>query len=444
MPMVSFVVPMFNHLAKTKLMYDSLLASVPENLSFELIFVDDASSDGSREWLASLRHPTVKVILNDANLGFARSNHAGIAHSSGEFLALLNNDLILQPGWLEPMLAILENPTLDAGLVGNVQFRVDDDSIDHAGIAVLPNAKLSHIQLLPNDGRRFAEAFAVTGACCVVPRKLFNEIGGFDENFVNGGEDVDLCIRLRLAGKKIYIAYDSRIKHHVSATRGGNGLQCEKNSRLLQKKWRPFFKQAILRSQFTQPLLACPSAPKAARAHEPQIRTVLPACAYALLAVEAALRREEARWHNIFDTPNDVVTSNAQRVRLRTLGFMPTATGHGVSMGPLACLLLECTESVESIQLVGLRLPEWRDRSLRVEVIVNRCQAYTFMLENERRFILRMLNPIFIEGCMQSFSIEANIPDAILLSHVLVNGEMHIIHPGEDNSDEATPLRKPQ
>ena len=148
-PDISFVVPLFNHLDSTQAMLASLQATLPAGLLHEIILVDDASTDGTRQWLASLTVPNLRMLLNAGNQGFARTANAGVAQASGQVLALLNNDLLLSPGWLEPMLAALNNPSLKAGVVGNVQTRVADGSLDHAGVQMAANGKLDHVQVWP-------------------------------------------------------------------------------------------------------------------------------------------------------------------------------------------------------------------------------------------------------------------------------------------------------
>ena len=117
---VSFIVPLFNHLEHSKAMLASLQASLPPGLAHEIILVDDASKDGTRDWLQTLSSSNLRVVLNPVNLGFARANHAGVVLATGDVLALVNNDLIFSPGWLEPMLAVLQLPQWGAGVVGNV------------------------------------------------------------------------------------------------------------------------------------------------------------------------------------------------------------------------------------------------------------------------------------------------------------------------------------
>ncbi len=202
-PALSCIVSLYNGLALTKAMLSSLLETLPKRYPFEIILVDDGSTDGTREWLATLTDPRFRVLLNDSNLGFAAANNRGAALAKGEFLALLNNDLVLLPGWLQPMVKTLRNPSLYAGIVGNVQLRTSDGSIDHVGICATPGGKLAHVRELPKVIKGTKQVFAVTAACCLLRRQDFEKVGGFDEAYVNGGEDVDLALKLRALGRPV-------------------------------------------------------------------------------------------------------------------------------------------------------------------------------------------------------------------------------------------------
>ena len=241
---VSFVIPLYNCLPLTQAMVASLQSSLPAGLAHEIILVDDGSTDGTRDWLHGLTAPPgpFRVLLNEHNLGYAGANNHGAALAQGEFLALLNNDLVLTPGWLEPLLAVHRRLGPRAGLVGNIQLNARTGTVDHAGIFINHQGKPEHTRSLPL-GRRFRPldawrpADAVTGACAVVRRDLFTRLGGFDEGFVNGGEDVDLCLRSHAAGAVSAVALRSVVRHHVSAS-PGRKLRDEQNSRRLTRRWR--------------------------------------------------------------------------------------------------------------------------------------------------------------------------------------------------------------
>ncbi|HZP59074.1 MAG TPA: glycosyltransferase, partial [Opitutaceae bacterium] len=128
---VSFIIPLYNCLPLTQAMLASLRATLPAGLDHEIIFIDDGSTDGSRQWLTTLPGPAIQVVLNEKNLGYAAANNRGAALARGEFLALLNNDLVLTPRWLESMLAIFRQVP-DAGPVGNVQRDIRSGAVEHS------------------------------------------------------------------------------------------------------------------------------------------------------------------------------------------------------------------------------------------------------------------------------------------------------------------------
>lgn len=296
-PSVSFVVPLFNHLAQTQEMLSSLLASLPQGLDYEVILADDGSSDGTRAWLAQLREPRVRMLLNERNLGYACTNNVAVASARGEVLALVNNDLVFAPGWLEPMLEGLQDPRLRAAVVGNVQYRVADGALDHAGVELNASGQLVHVQTLPTAGERFVPVLAVTGACMVLRRATFVAVGGFDEAYCNGGEDVDLCLRLRERGGRIYVATQSRIGHHVSLSRGKVTARDEANSRRLFRRWRSVLRQELA-ARWAERLQADPLSWRELGDEEGMMPSLLrlPPPAAAQEIAERLLRRQEARW----------------------------------------------------------------------------------------------------------------------------------------------------
>jgi len=237
---VSFIIPLYNCLPLTQAMLASLQATVPATLEHEIILIDDGSTDGTRDWLKSLVQPPFTILLNEKNLGYAGSNNRAAAVARGELLVLLNNDLVLTPGWLEPMLdlhATLPKP----GAIGNVQLRADTGEVDHAGIYVTVKGKPEHdiasysLARKPHAASRPSPA--ITAACLLIGHALWQELGGFDDEFMNGGEDVDLCFRASAKGHINAVALRSVIRHHISAS-PGRKQHDERNAYLLTLRWK--------------------------------------------------------------------------------------------------------------------------------------------------------------------------------------------------------------
>ena len=310
---VSFIIPLYNCLPLTQAMLASLRATVPAGLAHEIIFVDDGSTDDTREWLKTLGPPaTFRVVLNERNLGYAIGNNRGAAVASGEFLALLNNDLVLQPGWLEPMLAAHASLGGRAGAIGNVQLDARTREVDHVGLVINVTGKPVHARTPPSRwARRFApvrEVPAVTGACLLIERALWQQLGGFDEGYVNGGEDIDLCFRARARGRVNAVALQSVVLHHVSAS-PGRKLRDEENSYRLARRWS---KELLAAADAGRRMWCHNYLAQALRVpRSAEYKLALAACAFlarlrstapreAIVAVEDGLAREFARWEEMF------------------------------------------------------------------------------------------------------------------------------------------------
>lgn len=219
-PELSIVTALHNHLDLTRAFLESLERH-PPTIPWEIIWVDDGSTDGTRDWLGTLTAPHHRVILNEQNLGFAGANNRGARASTARLLTFLNNDLILQDGWFAPMLSGL-NRTALPGFVGNVQLDAASGRVDHAGIWFnLIGTGEHHLrgQASPPTGE--GDWFpAITAACCLIERDTFLEADGFDESYRNGYEDLDLCLRLSHAGRRHWVSYHSIVHHHIGASRG--------------------------------------------------------------------------------------------------------------------------------------------------------------------------------------------------------------------------------
>jgi O-antigen biosynthesis protein len=311
-PRLSVVVPLYNCLPLTQVMLASLRETLPCDVTHEIILIDDGSTDGTREWLATLHDANIRVLLNERNLGYAAANNRAASEARGEFLALLNNDLVLQPHWLEPMFEAHASFAARAGLIGNVQLDARSGVVDHAGLVIGVTGKPIHVRALPNPLSRQLHPVrtvpAVTGACMLVERRVWQRLGGFDEGYINGGEDIDLCFRARAEDRVNAVALRSIIRHHVSSS-PGRKTRDEQNSYRLARRWRREFvaaadygRRAWCRSYLAQALLTPQSREYrlaiAACLFLARLRSTPPPAAAA--AIEEGVRVEFDRWELMF------------------------------------------------------------------------------------------------------------------------------------------------
>ena len=236
---VSIITPLFNRLDLTRVFLDSLERTL-RGWHCEVILVDDGSTDGTREFLATLRPPFYRVVLNERGLGFAANNNLAARLAQAPLLCLLNNDTVLRPRWLEPMTR-LASLLPDVACVGNVQREPSSGLVDHYGVYFREDGVPLHAgknaSAAPTEP--YLEWGAVTAACCVVRRDVFLGLGGFDEAYQNGLEDVDFCLRAGRRGFRHFVANRSVIFHHVSASPGRKTHE-EANVTRFLGSWREF------------------------------------------------------------------------------------------------------------------------------------------------------------------------------------------------------------
>jgi GT2 family glycosyltransferase len=185
-------------------------------IDFELIFVDNGSKDGTLKYLKNLQltNNNLQIITNDTNLGFAKANNQGIKVSSGEYILLLNNDVILTPKWLEKMLRCIESDE-SIGVVGPltnhavgqqvVNYPFSKKDVDINKFAVLMEMKYGGV---------YEQTHRIIGFCMLIKREVIEKVGLLDERFGPGGfEDYDYCLRVNQHGYKIMIAKDVFVYH---------------------------------------------------------------------------------------------------------------------------------------------------------------------------------------------------------------------------------------
>jgi GT2 family glycosyltransferase/thioredoxin-like negative regulator of GroEL len=234
---VSIIIPVFNGVEYTRQCIDQLLAVTDRAIPHEIIVVDNASTDGTAQFLAKLQGD-IRVITNRENLGFARACNHGARLATGDYLVYLNNDTIPQAGWLE---ALIEGVEHDGADICGSLLLYPDGSVQHAGVAFDERGIGYHI-FKGHDAKdpgvtrkRFMQC--VTGACMLIRKDLFAELGGFDEGYQNGYEDVDLCLRAGEKGGRILYVPESVLVHFEGATEGRE-LHEKQNAARFFERWR--------------------------------------------------------------------------------------------------------------------------------------------------------------------------------------------------------------
>lgn len=180
-----------------------------EHREYEIILVDNASTDGSARYVEQA-FPKVRVIRNEANLGFGQGSNVGARQAKGRYLAFLNPDTVVEPGWLEALIAALEADPQAGLATSKVLLLADPEHINTCGNEV----HFTGLTLCRGMGMErsaladLEEVGAVSGAAFAIRRDLFEALGGFDEAFFLYMEDTDLSWRARLAGYRcIYVPF---------------------------------------------------------------------------------------------------------------------------------------------------------------------------------------------------------------------------------------------
>ena len=236
-PLVSIIIPSKDAVN----LLDTCIKSIIEKTTYanyEIVIIENNSTDEKTfdyyDEITS-RYEFVRVIKWDYEFNFSKLMNFGAKHANGEYLVLLNNDTeLLSADWIERMLGICQRE--EVGIVG-VRLLYKDDTIQHAGLCVtggvaghlnraLPKGNWGYFALADAE-QNFS---AVTAACLMVQKSLFNEVGGFTEELAVAFNDVDFCLKVRESGKLIVYTPEVELYHYESISRG------EEDS--LQKKIR--------------------------------------------------------------------------------------------------------------------------------------------------------------------------------------------------------------
>lgn len=241
---VSIIIPTRDHGDDVDLCLTSIFekSTYPD---FEVVLLDNGSHDAQSlrvfgRWAE--RYPErVKLVAHDVPFNFSAINNYAAAHASGTYLLFLNNDTeVVSPDWIEAMVEQGQRPSI--GAVG-AKLLYDDGTVQHAGVIVGLGgvAGHSHKNLAADEPGYFYTLqtvnnySAVTGACMLVRREVFEHVGRFDERLAIAFNDVDLCLRIRAAGyRNVYLPHVV-LYHHESKSRGYEDTP-EKQARFLSEQ----------------------------------------------------------------------------------------------------------------------------------------------------------------------------------------------------------------
>ena len=240
----SVIIPVFNKWDLTRNCLESLARHTPE-YAFEVIVADNASTDATAVELGPLGNTLFGERFTrlrfEENRNFGPACNAGALAAAAPLLFFLNNDTLLTPGWAPPLVETLRGEGAP-GAVGPLLL-YEDGSVQHLGVSLAPSGFTHLYRRFPHTHpvvSRRRQLQAITAAALMIPAELFAACGGFYEGYVNGFEDVELCLRIRERGKSLVCLPNSVIFHLESQT-PGRKRNDDHNAKLLRERCEPYF-----------------------------------------------------------------------------------------------------------------------------------------------------------------------------------------------------------
>lgn len=227
-PLISILIPNKDHIDDLKKCLDSVKEKSTYT-NWEIIVIENNSTEERTfEYYRQIQlDPRFKVVTWSGEFNYSAINNYGVQYAKGDYILLLNNDIeVITPDWLEQMLMFAQRA--DVGAVGAMLY-YPDNTIQHAGVIVGLGGVAGHSHKYTPKGDpgymnrlTIAQNYScVTAACLLTSRKVWEAVGGLDENFKVAFNDVDLCMRIRKAGYLIAWTPYAEMYHHESKSRGG-------------------------------------------------------------------------------------------------------------------------------------------------------------------------------------------------------------------------------
>ncbi len=252
-PLVTIIIPNKDHKKELKTCVDSLFEKTSYQ-NFEILIIENNSTE--KEIFAYYKeleaaHENVRVLTWEKEFNYSAINNFGAEHARGEYLLLLNNDIeVKTENWMEEMLSYCQRE--DVGIVG-AKLLFPNEKIQHAGVilGMGPSGTAGHLFYnFPGDQFAYAgrsqttqDLSAVTAACMMVKKELYQKAGGMDEAFQVAFNDIDFCLRVRETGKLVVFQAYAELYHHESLTRGYETSQKNKKRfkeeiKLFKTRWK--------------------------------------------------------------------------------------------------------------------------------------------------------------------------------------------------------------
>ena len=252
-PLVTIIIPNKDHKKELKTCVDSLFEKTSYQ-NFEILIIENNST--GKEIFAYYKeleaaHENVRVLIWEKEFNYSAINNFGAEHARGEYLLLLNNDIeVKTENWMEEMLSYCQRE--DVGIVG-AKLLFPNEKIQHAGVilGMGPSGTAGHLFYnFPGDQFVYAgrsqttqDLSAVTAACMMVKKELYQKVGGMDEAFQVAFNDIDFCLRVRETGKLVVFQAYAELYHHESLTRGYETSQKNKKRfkeeiKLFKTRWK--------------------------------------------------------------------------------------------------------------------------------------------------------------------------------------------------------------
>lgn len=226
-PLVSIIIPNKDHIEDLSNCIDSILQKTTYS-SYEIIIVENNSQEKETfDYYNVLKQKEcIKIVTFEKEFNYSAINNLAAAHAKGEYLIFLNNDTqIITPDWMEKLLEEAQKP--EVGVVG-AKLYYSDDTIQHAGVILGLGGIAGHAHVgnkkedAGYQNRLIAtqEMTAVTAACCIVKKEIFEKVDGFDENLAVAFNDIDFCLKVKQAGYRNIFQAQVCLYHDESKSRG--------------------------------------------------------------------------------------------------------------------------------------------------------------------------------------------------------------------------------